>query len=211
MRLRMLMKWFLGQKPQTGKADSSSLASNATLSQSWTFPEGTALGFVVVFSLLACILLGLYYFPYENGTSVRACIEAYLHGYTAVAGAVLSVFDHSVQVRGHDIIGRYSLRIVRTCDAMDVKILYVSAVFAWPAAWERRVAAAVLGVTSLFVVNVARICALYYVGVLAPAYFKFAHHELLPAFVLVVAVGAFIMFTASANRASAAKGRNELA
>lgn len=137
-------------------------------------------------------------------------MDAYLHDYASAAGTVLRWFDSSVQVRGQDIIGRYSLRIVRTCDAMDVKILYVSAVLAWPARWGRRVAAVIVGVAALFVVNVLRICALYFIGVYAPSYFTLAHHELLPVLILIVAVGAFVLFALWTQRASVAAERHEL-
>ena len=164
-----------------------------------------SLKFVSVFALTSAVLLAIYYFPYVEGTVMRAWISCYLHAYAAVAGTVLHWFDASVHVDGQDIVGRYSLRIVRTCDAMDVKILFVSAVMAWPAPWRRKAVAAIVGATMLFIVNVARICALYYVGICVPAFFKMAHHELLPALVLVVAVGAFILFTAWAQLPSSAR------
>jgi exosortase/archaeosortase family protein len=161
--------------------------------------------FVSVFMLTAAALLAIYYFPYAEGTVMKNWISSYLHAYAAVAGAVLHWFDASVHVDGQDIVGRYSLRIVRTCDAMDVKILFVSAVVAWPAPWRRKAVAAMVGATTLFVVNVARICALYYIGLCVPASFQMAHHELLPALVLVVALGAFILFTAWAQLPSNAR------
>jgi exosortase/archaeosortase family protein len=158
--------------------------------------------FVSVFMLTAAVLLAIYYFPYAEGTVMKHWISDYLRADAAVAGAVLHGLDASVHVHGQDIVGRYSLRIVRTCDAMDVKILFVSAVLAWSTHWRRKAMAVVVGATMLFVVNVARICTLYYIGVYVPAYFTIAHHELLPALVLVVAVGAFILFTAWAQQPS---------
>jgi len=161
--------------------------------------------FVSVFILTASVLLAIYYFPYAEGTVMKHWIASYLHAYAAVGGAVLHWLDPSVQVHGQDIVGRYSLRIVRTCDAMDVEILFVSAVLAWSAPWRRKAMATIVGATMLFVVNVVRICSLYYIGIYVPAYFTIAHHELLPALVLVVAVGAFILFTAWAQRPSSAR------
>ena len=155
--------------------------------------------FVSVFMLTASVLLGIYYFPYAEGTVMKDWISSYLHAYAAVAGAVLHWLDASVRVHGQEIVGRYSLRIVRTCDAMDVEILFVSAVLAWPAPWRCKAVAAIAGATMLLVVNVARICSLYYIGIYVPAYFQVAHHELLPALILVMAVGAFILFTAWAQ------------
>lgn len=161
--------------------------------------------FISAFMLTAAVLLAVYYFPYAEGTVMKNWISSYLHAYAAVAGVVLHWLDASVRVDGQDILGRYSLRIVRTCDAMDVKILFISAVMAWPAPWRRKAVAAIVGATMLFIVNVARICALYYIGVCVPTHFKMAHHELLPALMLVIAVGGFILFTAWAQPPSSAR------
>ena len=174
-----------------------------------SLPRGSARRYVLTFGITAGVLLAFYYFPYAPGSFVHAAIDAYLRGYTLAAGTVIHGFDATTHVQGHEILGRYSLRIVRTCDAMDVNILFVSAVSAWPAPWRRRVVAALLGMVLLFAVNVARICCLYLIGVHDPAYFDLAHHELLPAAILVVTVGAFITFTAWANRPSTADPSHE--
>lgn len=162
--------------------------------------QAPALRFAITFALLAATLLSLYYFPYPQGSAVRAYTDAFLHGYAATAGAVLARFEPFVRVSGQDIIGRYSLRIVKTCDAMDITILLVSAMLAWPCPWARRATGTLVAILVLFVVNVARICALYYVGVHAPSSFEFMHLDLLPAFLLLVAVGVFLVFTDWANK-----------
>lgn len=63
--------------------------------------------------------------------------DGYLAGYARAAGALLSLFDPAVRVSGPEIHGRYPLVIVRDCDAMEVNILFVSAVLAFPAGWAR--------------------------------------------------------------------------
>ena len=148
--------------------------------------------FVITFLATSALLLGLYYFPYDEGGPVKRAIAAYLHCYAVVSGAILRLFERGITVTGTDIVGRYSLRLVRTCDAMDVNILLVSAVMAWPGSWRRRVLAAAAGLGCVLLVNVARICSLYFVGVHAPGAFSFVHVELWPIAMLVVAVGAFI-------------------
>ena len=149
--------------------------------------------FVIGFLATSAVLLSLYYFPYSDDGPVKRAIAGYLHLYAVVSGAVLRLFERGVTVSGTDIIGRYSLRLVRTCDAMDVNILLVSAVLAWPGRWRRRLLAAAIGLGCVLVVNVTRICSLYYVGVFHPSSFTFVHIELWPIAMLVVAVGAFLV------------------
>jgi exosortase/archaeosortase family protein len=152
--------------------------------------------FVVVFGGTAAVLLAVYYFPYPAGSSMRKLLDAYLHAYAALAGAVLRPFEPSLVVVGQDIIGRYSMRIVKTCDGMDVNILFVSAIMAWPSALRPRLIAAALGLAILVATNTTRICTLYYVGVYAPASFEFVHIELWPAAILALAAALFLVFIA---------------
>ena len=100
--------------------------------------------------------------------------------YARLAGAALRCFETGIAVTGSRIDGRFSLQIVRNCDAIEVNILFASAVLAFPAPWPRRALALVLGLVSLVVVNIGRICLLYFIGVYRPAWFAVAHEEILP-------------------------------
>jgi exosortase/archaeosortase family protein len=53
----------------------------------------------------------------------------------------------------------------------------------------------------LVILNVVRICSLYYVGVLFPSSFEFMHLELWPALIVIAAVAGFVGFTIWARRA----------
>jgi exosortase/archaeosortase family protein len=150
--------------------------------------------FVLVFGATAAVSLGVYYFPYPAGSAMRNLLDGYLHAYAAVAGALLRTGEPSLIVSGQDIIGRYSIRIVKTCDGMDVYILFASAILAWPSALRRRFMGAAVGLALLVVANTARICSLYYVGVYAPSSFQFVHIEVWPVLILLLAVSLFLAF-----------------
>jgi exosortase/archaeosortase family protein len=155
-------------------------------------PGRESVRFVVVFGVLALTLLGFYYFPYPEGSAMRGWLDAYLRGYAAISGAILRCFEPTLLVQGQNLTGRFSLRIVKTCDAMDVQILFVSAVIAWPGPWLRRAAAGALGAAAILLANIVRICSLYFVGLYLPDWFEFAHVELWPAILLVLATGMFV-------------------
>jgi exosortase/archaeosortase family protein len=131
-------------------------------------------GFVLRFAPTAAVLLGAYYFPYAQDGRARALINGFLHAYAASAGLVLRAFDPSVRVVGQEITGAFAMRIVQTCDAMDVTILFVSAVVSWKAPIGRRLLAAVVGAFALGILNLLRICSLYLIGMLWPSLFETA-------------------------------------
>ncbi len=150
--------------------------------------------FVLIFGTSAAVLLGLYYYPYPPDSSIQKLVTRFLSGYATLAGTLLSAFEPNIVIRGQDIFGRFALRVAKTCDAMDVNILLVSAIAAWPASLGQRAIAAVAGISMIVVLNVTRICSLYYVGVYAPDLFDFIHIDLWPAIILLAAVGMFVVF-----------------
>lgn len=149
--------------------------------------------FVLSYALIAGAAFTLYAFPFELFGAQRDWLAGYLRGYARLAGGVLGLFDSSVQVSGARIDGRYPLEIVRNCDAIEVNILFASAVLAFPAPFARRGPVLVVGLALLVALNVARICALYFVGVHYPGWFRVAHEEVLP-LVLIAATALSFSF-----------------
>jgi exosortase/archaeosortase family protein len=153
------------------------------------------LRFALVFVAVGGALLALYSFPYaENGID-EGGFHRFLALYARLAGAVVGLFDHGVRVVDVDIVGRASLTVAKNCDAMDVNILYVAAVVAFPAPWARRALGLVAGLAALVVVNVLRITTLYFVEVHAPGAFEVVHAEVWPLALVLLAVGAFLAWT----------------
>jgi exosortase/archaeosortase family protein len=144
--------------------------------------------FAALFGLLSAILFGLYFFPYaENGGS-EAWLTVYLERYTALVGTVLGIVEPRVVVSHTQILGRFSMIIVRSCDGMEANILFCAALLAMPGAWWRKALALCAGLVALIAFNVIRLCCLYFVGVYFPAQFDFAHYDLWPLLIIAFAV-----------------------
>jgi exosortase/archaeosortase family protein len=150
----------------------------------------TAAGFVLRFTIIGGLLLGLYAFPFELFGVEQRWLTWYLEGYAKLAGGLLGLFEEGVSVSGNVIEGRFPLQIVRTCDAAEVCLLFTSAVLAFPGHLKQKAVALVIGLSWLVGANLLRICTLYYVGVLRPAWFKAAHEEVWP--LLLVMFAAFV-------------------
>jgi exosortase/archaeosortase family protein len=151
--------------------------------------------FVLRFVAGTAALLLLYAYPYPSGGFVSTCFERYLSGYAHAAGLLLRQFDPTVHVAGNRISGRFPLAIVRDCDAMEVNILFASAVVAFPAhVWERCAGVGV-GLSLLVLANLARIVSLYFIGVAAPESFEVVHREVWPLVLILTALGLFLAWT----------------
>jgi exosortase/archaeosortase family protein len=153
------------------------------------------LRFAAIFALVGGGLLTLYSFPYAQNGVREDWFHGYLRAYARLAGLVLRLFDPAVHVVGTDIVGRTSLTVAKNCDAMDVSLLYVGAVVAFPARWSRRLAGIAAGVAALTIVNVLRIASLYFVVLRWPSAFDAVHAEVWPLAIVALAATAFLVWS----------------
>ncbi len=73
------------------------------------------------------------------------------------------------------IVGHITLRIIDECTAMFGSIVYLSCVLAYPADPKKKVIGIVLGIPSLYAINMVRLVILAFVGVSNPGIFEFVH------------------------------------
>jgi exosortase/archaeosortase family protein len=129
-----------------------------------------------------------------ESTATANFFEALLSGYARAAYVPISLIDGSAVLAGTEIHGQYAIRIVKGCDAMEAKILFVSAILAFPGEWLRKSLAACLGVLALAGVNLIRIASLYYVGMASPNWVELLHLEVWPLVLILLAAGLFLLF-----------------
>ena len=144
--------------------------------------------------LIAAPLFAVYTYPYSKQGVMDKGMRWYLSGYARVVGAVLSLFDHEVLVADNKIIGRaFAMRIVKTCDAMEVVILLVAALIALSMPWARRVGAVIAAVATMLALNILRLCILYWVGSHSQSWFDRIHQTLAPLFLVGSALALFFL------------------
>jgi exosortase/archaeosortase family protein len=160
------------------------------------------LRFAAIFAVVGGGLLAIYSFPYAEHGIREDWFSGYLAMYARLAGLVLHAFDPAVRVVGNDVIGRTSLTVAKNCDAMDVTLLFVSALVAFPAPWPRRFAGIGAGVVVLTAVNVLRIISLYYVDLHWRSAFDVIHAEVWPLALVGLAVAAFLWWSRWAQATS---------
>jgi exosortase/archaeosortase family protein len=160
--------------------------------------------FLVRGALITALLYGVLYFPYRSETVVVRALAAYLGAIARAAAAVIGLFDASAHARGTTIDGRFPLQIVLDCSAVDAQALFVGAVLAFPARWQRRVAGALAGIAGLNLLNLVRIVTLYFVGVHWPTAFHTLHEEVIQIVLVLAAAGGFAAWAVWARVPAAA-------
>lgn len=162
--------------------------------------------FVLTFLAVAGGMSLAYFYPWAPEGPVEAAYTAYLRAYARTAAVAIAWFDPTVDVVGQEIIGRFGLRIIHDCDAMETNILYVASVLAFSATWRQRAAGLAAGLAAIGLANVARVCALYVVGLRWPSAFDMAHREIAPLMIVTVALGAFVGWAGWASGGAPAPG-----
>ncbi len=165
-------------------------------------PRSPLLGFryPLIVAAIAAPLFVVYCYPYAENSAMAAGIQTYLSTYAKIVGTVISALDPYVVVSGSRIDGRFfSMRIVQTCDAMEVNILLAAALAGFPMPLGRRAASVLVSVLSLTLVNVIRLCVLYWLGSNAPAWFNRTHETLAPLFLVACALALFLIATLRAG------------
>ena len=152
----------------------------------WRYP--------LIVAAIAAPLLAIYFYPYAEDGVMAKGIHSYLTVYAKIVGAAVSVFEPHVLVTGDLVAGpSNSIQIVKTCDAMEVNILLTAALAGLPVSLRRRLVAVVLSVILLVLVNVLRICFLYWLGAHIPTWFHQAHQTLAPLCLIVFATVIFLI------------------
>jgi exosortase/archaeosortase family protein len=136
--------------------------------------------FALTYAAVAAVLFSIYAFPFELVGAREDWLSGYLAAYARLSGGVLGLIEPGVVVTGTVIQGRFPMEIVRNCDAIEVNILFASAVLALPARWWPKLEALAGGLCVLVALNVLRICSLYYMGTLSAQAFEVAHEEVFP-------------------------------
>ena len=150
-----------------------------------------ALAYLVRVAVAMVLLYGLLYFPYPPDSLPVRVLSGYLHGVAAVSALFIRLFDAGARAHGDLIDGRFSMRIVLDCAALDAQALLAAAVLAFPARWRYRIVGVVAGTLVVAAVNVARIGVLYVAGVRWPSAFPVLHEEVLQ---IAIILATFLVF-----------------
>ena len=155
------------------------------------------------FGLLSLFLFAFLYYPHDPSSWPARAIGGYVSWVARAAAFSIGLADNSVALtQGTVIGGRYPLQIVLDCTALDVQALYLSAVLALRAPAGIALKGALSGLAFLALANLARIAALYFVGVYAPARFDLIHEDVMTFVMMACACLAFVTFARFASRAS---------
>lgn len=113
-----------------------------------------------------------------------AVIEPFTGLVAKASGVALKVIGQKIVMKGTQIQTidpiastgqRFGVNIRNGCNGVETMIIFLSAVFAFPASWKARFAGLAIGVLAIQAVNLVRVVALFLTGVYFPSFFDSSH------------------------------------
>jgi len=128
------------------------------------------------------------------GEVVRArFIAPYQALIATVTGKTLNLLGERVTVRGNEVRSdRFAVQITGGCDGIELNLLLLAAILAFPAPFRKKLRGVALGVACLVVANYLRVVCLWFIGVHWPGGFDAAHFSVWPLLLICCAMGLFL-------------------
>lgn len=170
-------------------------------------PLRFGLGFLIIFGLLTAG------FEACRGTAFeRAVVEDGILVPTVGLINVLTPAEHAV-LAGRTILapGSTRLHVTRGCEGIELLLMLVAAIVAFPASLERRAQGLVLGAVLAYSLSVLRLLALHYTLRYGPGAWEALHGLILPLAPVVLMAFYFLRWTSASSTAQAAKRQSRAA
>lgn len=160
-------------------------------------PREPWLRFALTFGALAVLSELIYY-----GVALESDLfQAYLATVARISGWILGFLVDEVAVHGTTVTsGIFSVEIARGCDAYRLCALLSAAMIAFPAPLRLKVWGVLLGLLWLNFLNFVRIVGLFFIGGYFHSQFQTSHEVYFPIFLIVMTVGAWILWVRRATR-----------
>jgi exosortase family protein XrtM len=158
--------------------------------------SATPLKFAVRFLVAFAIFMGA--FEASRGTEFeRFLIEDLILAPTTAIINVVSPDEHVVLI-GRTISSAGSkLRVTRGCEGVEMFLMLIAAIAAFPASLKRRVQGLLFGSVLAYVLSVARLIALHYILRYSPTAWEALHGLIMPLAPIIVMALYFMHWSAS--------------
>jgi len=157
---------------------------------------------VLKFLFIFGILLALFYvFIAFSPFYIKKIVPSHHQLIARVSGGLLDVLGQDTTVRRKSIhSSRFSVKIIRGCDAVEAIALYVCAVLAFPLPFLKRLFGIIAGILLLLILNLVRIVSLFLIGVYSPKIFAMMHIDVWQALFIFFALLFWILWLLWATR-----------
>ena len=160
--------------------------------------QHSVLKFLLIFGVLIAVF---YVFIAFSSFYSKRFVPLHHHLIAKVSGYVLAILGQEITVTGKSISSsRFSVNIVRGCDAVEAIALYVCAVLAFPLPFLKKLSGIIAGTLLLLILNLIRIVSLFLIGAYSTRIFDLMLIDVWQALFIFFAVLLWILWLLWATR-----------
>lgn len=119
---------------------------------------------IAVAAVALSVFFVLVYYPYEPEQWPAQALESYCAFLARASGAALSLAGEDVTTQGSTVYGRFNLRVILSCGALDVWAMLSAAILATQKSWKNKVWGIIAGTLAILLANILRLSALFLIG-----------------------------------------------
>lgn len=126
----------------------------------------------------------------------RTVVAPFTAAIASTAAGILRLFGDDVVTVGTALrSGPFAVEVKNGCNGVEAMLLLAGAMIAFPAAWSRRAAGALVGIVTIQVVNLVRVITLFLIARDRPAWFDAAHVTVWQTVMFLLAIGLFLLWS----------------
>jgi len=154
----------LAKKSKNQQEDSSGFSSSKKDGKQGVIKDKESKKPMILYSIFV-VLFSLILFAITNQSWFESISDPISGFYAKASSALINIFGAKTSVDGL-MLGSddFSMSIKKGCDAIAPMILYSMAILAFPVALKLKWKSILTGIGALAVLNIIRICSLYFVG-----------------------------------------------
>ena len=143
---------------------------------------------IYAWSLAALLLL----YIWLDGTVI---FQRFLEFNAQATGFLVSAFDPTATTSGNIVASdAFAISIVEECTSLAPLAIFISAIFAFPAPFSRKLLGIVLGFVVLSAVNLIRTTSLFYIGSVFPSTLEVVHLLVWQSVMVMLAVALWLLW-----------------
>jgi archaeosortase B (VPXXXP-CTERM-specific) len=113
----------------------------------------------------------------------------------SISGSILALFADDVSRSGTLLTYKgFSMEIIDECTGLFEMLIYIAAVFSYPATFRQKLKGLGLGLPAIFIFNIARIIFLMAAGAYSVALFNFMHLYFWQATLIIMIAGIWVVW-----------------
>ena len=151
---------------------------------------------LVLFFITLVILSAVFFFP-----APQRVLDSYLAGIARLSCGLLTSLGVEARLTDTTIwTPHYAVTVARSCAALELMLVFTSAVIAFPVSWKRKVAGLLLGILMIPAANLLRVASLFVVGRFYSGKMDVVHREVWPVALIVITFALWLAWFEWAKR-----------